>query len=158
MKIRKIQKEDNKSVKDIIKKVMPEFGAGGDGFAINDPEVERMFEAYNENRHVYFVAEKDGITLGGAGIAPLKGAGETVCELQKMYLLPESRGLGLGKKMIEACMSEAKEMGYQTCYLETLEHMEQARKLYEKNGFSKLEKPMGNTGHFGCNNWYAKKL
>jgi putative acetyltransferase len=37
-------------------------------------------------------------------------------------------------------------------------YMEAAQKLYKKNGFISLEKPMGATGHYSCNVWMLKKL
>ena len=58
----------------IIRAVMPEFGAVGDGFAINDPEVDWMHRAYSAPRCAYFVLERDGVVIGGGGVAPLAGA------------------------------------------------------------------------------------
>ncbi len=57
----------------VIRTVMPEFGAVGDGFAINDPEVDWLSRAYAEPRCAYFVIERDGKVLGGGGVAPLTG-------------------------------------------------------------------------------------
>ena len=42
--------------------------------------------------------------------------------------------------------------------VETLAQMDRARDLYERFGFLPLEAPMGDTGHFGCNRWYALSL
>lgn len=53
-------------------------------------------------------------------------------------------------------MSEVED--YRECYLETLAQMDRARDLYERFGFLPLEAPMGDTGHFGCNRWYALSL
>ena len=51
-----------------------------------------------------------------------------------------------------------RKQGYRECYLETLAQMDRARDLYERFGFLPLEAPMGDTGHFGCNRWYALSL
>ncbi|NCP51185.1 MAG: GNAT family N-acetyltransferase, partial [Flavobacteriales bacterium] len=48
--------------------------------------------------------------------------------------------------------------GFESCYLETLPYMEDARKLYAKVGFETLNEPMGDTGHYSCNLWMLKKL
>jgi putative acetyltransferase len=48
--------------------------------------------------------------------------------------------------------------GYKTCYLETIRAMTTARALYQKYGFKKLDAPMGNTGHFGCDAWFTLSL
>ena len=67
-----------------------------------------------------------------------------------MYFLSEIRGKGLGQKMIEKCVGQARIFGFEQCYLETMPYMEAAQKLYNKMGFKYLEGPMGNTGHFSC--------
>ena len=81
-----------------------------------------------------------------------------ICEFQKMYFLPEARGLGLGSKMITDCLQKAKEFGFEKCYLETMPYMDAATALYKKNGFTLLDKPVGNTGHYSCNVWMLKEL
>lgn len=155
--IRSIEKRDNEQVGQIIRTVMTEYGAVGTGYSIMDNEVDRMFEAYSE-RAKYFVVEKEGKILGGSGVSQLAGGDEDTCELKKMYSLSELRGLGFGEKLLELCLEAAKELGYKKCYLETLSHMHAAQKLYEKFGFVKLDKPMGNTGHFKCNCWYVREV
>jgi putative acetyltransferase len=86
------------------------------------------------------------------------GADEGICELQKMYFLPEARGRGIGSEMMQICLNYAKSVGFKQCYLETLPYMENARKLYARSGFKSLEKPMGDTGHYNCSMWMLKDL
>ncbi|MEZ5965130.1 MAG: helix-turn-helix domain-containing GNAT family N-acetyltransferase [Planctomycetota bacterium] len=157
LRVRRLRRADNPAVAAVIRTVMPEFGAVGPGFAILDPEVDDMFGAYR-GKAAYFVAEGDGVVLGGAGIGPLTGADADVCVLKKMYLLLEGRGLGLGHALLETVLQTARELGYRRCYLETLGHMSDARRLYERNGFEARDKPMGQTGHFGCNTYYVREL
>jgi len=158
LKIRKIEKEDNIEVKQLIKTVMPEFGACGSGFAINDPEVENMFDAYQSTQAAYFVVMDESRIVGTGGIAPLIGGDGKTCELRKMYFYKESRGKGKGKELLELCLNTAKELGFTLCYLETLKNMSDAQALYKKSGFKQLDKPMGNTGHGGCDMWFIKEL
>ena len=156
---RPIRPEDDASVAAIIRVVMPEFGADGPGFAIHDPEVTAMSAAYSVAGAIYFVVETpDGRVIGGGGIAKLEGGCDGVCELRKMYFLPEARGTGMGEKLLRHCLSGAKDLGYKTCYLETLTGMDAAMRLYEKVGFQKLCAPMGATGHGGCDRWFAREL
>jgi putative acetyltransferase len=157
-RLRPITPADDAAVASIIRTVMPEFGARGPGFAIDDPEVDWMSRAYAGPRAAYYVVERDGRVLGGGGIAPLTGGDESVCELRKMYFLPEVRGLGLGETLLRRCLDTARSLGYRTCYLETLGGMDAAVALYEKLGFERLAKPLGATGHFGCNRYYARSL
>lgn len=156
--IRPIRREDNPAVARIIREVMTEFGAVGCGYSIEDPEVDDMFSAYPESDSAFFVVERKGEILGCGGVGPLKGGDREVCELRKMYLLPEARGTGTGNELLLRCLESAKKLGYRSCYLETLERMAQARHLYRKHGFETIDKPMGDTGHTSCNHWMLKVL
>lgn len=157
--IRPIRKADNAEVAKVIRTVMTSFGAVGEGFSIEDPEVDQMYEAYQGNQSVmYVVVRKEEKVLGCGGFAPLTGGDPDTCELRKMYFLEEARGKGLGRKMLEMSLVGAKEMGFKKCYLETLQHMEAARRLYEKVGFLPLSCALGNTGHGGCDSYYLLEL
>jgi putative acetyltransferase len=156
--IRPIAAGDDAAVAAIIRTVMPEFGASGDGFAINDPEVDWMHQAYSAPRSAYFVVERDGVVQGGGGVAPLEGGDPDVCELRKMYFLPSLRGLGAGAALMATCLDAARGFGFARCYLETLRGMDAAMRLYEKSGFTRLPGPMGATGHGGCNAFYIRPL
>ncbi|BDU77835.1 N-acetyltransferase [Mesoterricola sediminis] len=141
----------------IIRAVMPEFGADGPGFALHDPEVDHMWEAYQRPGAAYFVVEEEGEVIGGGGVAPLDGV-EGTCELRKMYFLPRARGRGLGEVMMRTCLARARELGYRACYLETLTGMEGAQRLYLRTGFRPICAPLGATGHHGCDKWFIKEL
>ncbi len=166
--IRRIRQHDNAVVAQIIRTVMTEYGAVGEGYSIEDSEVDDMFGAYSGNRSAFFVIEKNGVIAGCGGIAPLgsekveRGTGDTgvseTCELRKMYFLPELRGTGMGTTLLDLCLEMAREKGFRLCYLETIEAMKEARRLYARHGFVVLEAPMGNTGHSACNKWMVKQL
>jgi putative acetyltransferase len=156
--IRPIRPYDDIVMAAIIRTVMPEFGATGSGFAINDPEVDWMSRAYAEPGCAYFVVERDGVVVGGGGVAHLVGGEDDVCELRKMYFLPQARGLGAGAAMMARCLEAARALGYKRCYLETLRGMDAAMRLYEKTGFQRLPGPLGATGHGGCNAFYLLDL
>ena len=156
--LRPILASDDSIMASIIREVMPSFGACGDGFAINDPEVDWMSRAYAQPRHAYFVIERDGRVLGGAGVAPLAGADASVCELRKMYFLPEARGMGAGTAIMARCLDAARGLGFRQCYLETLTGMDAAQRLYERSGFLRIDGPLGATGHGGCNTFYLRDL
>lgn len=156
--IRPIRNEDDATMARIIREVMPEFGASGDGFAIKDPEVDWMTRAYSEPRCAYYVVEREGAVMGGGGVAPLVGGEDDVCELRKMYFLPALRGLGAGAALMQVCLDAAREAGFRYCYLETLAGMDAAMRLYERSGFGRIRGPMGATGHGGCNTFYLRDL
>jgi len=158
IQFRPIEKNDEPDMAHVIRTVMTEFGAVGAGYSIEDEEVDHMHHAYADERSACFVATRRDHFLGGAGVGPLRDAPQDVCELRKMYILPEARGLGVGRGLLDRCLRAARELGYRECYLETLGHMTQARHLYEKNGFRPIDGPMGATGHHGCDRWYVRDL
>jgi GNAT superfamily N-acetyltransferase len=57
------------------------------------------------------------------------------CELKRLFLTPESRGLGVSKPLMEVAISHARKLGYKEMLLDTLRTMTPARKLYERYGF-----------------------
>ncbi|CSB72218.1 acetyltransferase [Vibrio cholerae] len=81
-----------------------------------------------------------------------------MCELKKLFLLPTSRGHGVGRALSEHCLNFAKQQGYTKCYLDTLSSMTQAIKLYQQLGFEHLTQPMAGTEHNGCDVWMLKSL
>ncbi|MDJ0842101.1 MAG: bifunctional helix-turn-helix transcriptional regulator/GNAT family N-acetyltransferase [Acidobacteriota bacterium] len=156
--IRPIRQEDNPTVTAVIRRVLTEYDVNQVGIAYEDPDVDTMYEAYSKEGALYLVIEREGRLVGGGGIGPLPGGEAGQCELQKMYFLPELRGLGVGSLIIRRCLAFAIEKGYRICYLETLTTMERAQRLYRSFGFRPLEKPMGNTGHCSCDRWFIKDL
>ena len=157
-KIREIEPDDNTKIAKAIRDVLIEFGVPKVGTAYADKILDTLFEYYNTEKAVYYVIEHKGEIFGGAGIKQLENYKGNVCELQKMYFLPQARGIGLGSLMMSTCLNKAKEFGFEACYLETLPYMEDARKLYRKVGFKDLDAPMGDTGHYSCNLWMLKQL
>ena len=156
-KIREISPADNTEVAVVIRKVLIEMGVPKVGTAYEDKSLDDMYSYYDHPAMKYFVVIENDKIIGSAGIGPLPGEPE-VCELQKMYFLPEARGRGIGAEMMQICLNYAKEAGYKKCYLETMPYMEHARKLYARTGFQPLNGPMGNTGHYNCSVWMIRSL
>ncbi|MFH6960318.1 GNAT family N-acetyltransferase [Flavobacterium aquidurense] len=156
--IRTIKKEDNQEVAQLIRSVFDELEIPKVGTAYEDPYLDLMFEEYNKPQSVYFVVENEGKIVGCAGVAPLENGVPEICELQKMYFLPETRGLGIGAQMMQKCLEQARIFGFEKCYIETMPFMQAAQKLYKKSGFEYLDAPLGNTGHSSCPVWMLKVL
>ena len=156
--IREIQEKDNHKIKQVLISVMTEFGVPDHGTALQDDELDNMSNAYNENNSIYYVVLADNIICGGAGISKLKGTNKNICELQKMYFLPNIRGKGIGSNLITKCLDFAKKSQYNLCYIETMYNMIDAQNLYKKNGFVYIDHPMGDTGHSSCPVWMTLKL
>lgn len=157
--IRPIKKSDNGAIANIIRQCLEEFNANKPGTVYFDDSTDHLFELFQQEAGcVYFVAECDKVIVGGAGIFTTPGLPDGVCELVKMYLSREVRGLGLGKKMIMQCFEVAKQNGFTKVYLETMPELKTAVKIYEKLGFMYLPAPMGKSGHTGCDIWMLKTL
>ncbi|MBY0573789.1 MAG: GNAT family N-acetyltransferase, partial [Undibacterium sp.] len=133
--IREIQAGDNAKIAHVIRSVLKEFNVPKVGSAYADPCLDALYEHYQREVGHYFVVELDGEIVAGAGFAALAGADAGVCELQKMYMLSNARGLGLGKRLIQLCIAQAKKSAYTQCYLETMPEMLAAQSLYQKMGF-----------------------
>ena len=158
IEIREILMKDNNRVKQVLVNVMKEFGVPDQGTALQDNELNFMYESYQLSSSKYYVVLQDGDIKGGGGISKLKGSNEKICELQKMYFLKDIRRKGIGSKLIKMCLDFAKKSGYEFCYIETMHNMIAAQKLYKKNGFFQLDSPLGNTGHNSCPVWMKLKL
>ena len=156
--IRTIQPTDNSILASIVRRTLAEFNANHPGTVYYDDTTDHLYELFQKPGSVYFVAEVNNKIAGGGGIFPSDGLPPDVCELVKMYLLPEARGLGLGKKLISKCIEFAKAHDYKKVYIETMPELKKAVSVYEKFGFKYLDGPMGNTGHFGCDIWMLLEL
>jgi len=156
--LRNIRPTDNPVLSKIVKGTLAEFGANHPGTVYYDPTTDALYELFQKEGSAYFVAEMNGEIAGGGGIYPTDGLPADTCELVKMYLLPQARGTGLGRTLIEKCIATAREKGYKKIYLETMPELKQALSIYAKFGFEYLKGPMGNSGHTGCSLWMLKKL
>lgn len=153
--IRKIEARDNEKIESVIRSCLIEFGANHEGTAWADPDLCRFSEIYNTEGNCYWVAEsEDGEIIGGVGIGDL---GDGICELQKMYCLPNARGTGLAHKLISIALEYAKKY-YKRCYLETLDNMHAAQRFYEKHGFVRTYESIVKTEHFACDVRYIRSL
>lgn len=156
--IRPIQPSDNAALAVIIRSALEEFGANHPGTVYYDATTDALYELFRQPGSGYFVALIDDKIVGGGGIFPTEGLPEGTCELVKMYLSPEARGTGLGKRLIGTSLDFAKATGYKKVYLETMPELKQALKVYARFGFDYLSAPMGNSGHTGCSLWMMKEL
>ena len=156
--IRPIQQVDNAALAVIIRSALKEFGAAKPGTVYYDPTTDALFELFQKRGSVYYVALMDGTIVGGGGIYPSDGLPEGTCELVKMYLAPEARGMGLGRELIQRSLQAAQRLGYTQVYLESMPELKQALNTYAKFGFEYLDGPLGNTGHFGCELWMLRTL
>ncbi len=156
--IRQIELQDNFDIAIVIRGALEEFGANKPGTVYFDSTTDHLYELFRTEGSVYFVALLDGRVIGGAGIYPTDNLPAGTCELVKLYLHKDARGTGLGKKLLLTAMDWAKQYGYNQVYLESMPELSKAVTIYENVGFKRLNEPLGNSGHSGCDIWMAKAL
>ena len=106
--------------------------------------IAELMENYNSQKdHIWFV-ENQGKMVGA--IAIMGRSGE-IAQLRYFLLLPQYRGLGLGKKLVQTALDFCKTTGYRTVYLLTATELEAAAHLYHKFGFRKTREVT--THHWG---------
>ena len=156
--IRKIQKSDDTLLAKIIRSCFHDFKVPTPGTVYEDSATDHLSKLFTEKNSALFVSELDGELCGCCGIFPTEGLPEKCAELVKFYIGKDFRGKGLGKQLMEESIDFAKKSGYESIYIESLPEFSTAVSIYEKQGFTYLEKPLGNSGHSGCNLWMLKSL
>lgn len=158
VQIQLISEHHNPALARIIRTSLEEFNVPKKGTVYSDPTTDDLYSLFKQQNSAYFIAEEDGLLLGGCGIYPTEGLPEGCAELVKLYLSASSRGKGVGKMLLEKCFQKASELGYHQLYLESFPQLEKAVDIYIKNGFRHLDKALGNSGHTACTIWMLKDL
>ena len=158
MQIRKIKKEDNVPLSKMIRQVFVEYDAPREGTVFSDPTTDYLYELFQTENSLLWVADIDNKAVGCCGIYPTTGLPEDHVELVKFYLSTQWRGKGIGKLLMEKSIASASALGYSALYLESLPDFSTAVRMYEKQGFMTLQQPLGDSGHTSCNIWMLKQL
>ena len=95
-------------------------------------ELDTLSRMYGPPRGVLLLADIEGVPAGCAAVRRLD---EVTCELKRVYVRPEFRGTGMGRRLTETAMRAAREMGYTSIRLDTLPEMATAQRIYEHLGF-----------------------
>lgn len=158
VQIRSLEQRDNPVIAELIRTVFREFKIDKPGTVYTDPTTDDLFSLFRTPRSAYWIAEEHGIILGGCGIFPTPGLPRGCAELVKFYVAADQRGKGTGNALMQKSIESAKEFGYRQLYLESFPELSKAVSMYERNGFTALSHPLGNSGHFACTLWMAKDL
>jgi putative acetyltransferase len=135
IRIRAATNEDIEEIKVLVFGVLLEYGWKGDS-AATDADLNDIEESYIKPGGIFEVLEDtQGRMLGTVGLYPLSAE---VCELRKMYFIPEIRGKGLGRHLFERTIENARKLGFKRIELETARVLKEAQRLYVKNGFKPL--------------------
>lgn len=159
IKYRRIRDDDNLVIAQIIRNNLERFHLDIPGTAYFDAQLDSLSTYYNEipDQRCYFVVlnEKDGV-VGGAGVAEFDGI-DCCAELQKLYFVDSIKGKGYSKELFAILVDWCKEAGYKKLYLETHSNLFAAIHLYQKLGFSEIEKPKS-VVHSTMDHFYVKNL
>lgn len=74
-----------------------------------------------------------------AGMVALRRKSDARCEMKRLFVRSEARGLGLGRQLAERIIAEARARGYTEIILDTLPMMKDAQRMYERLGFVDIE-------------------
>jgi ribosomal protein S18 acetylase RimI-like enzyme len=99
-------------------------------------DIEGEFARFPHDFIHLLLAKKDDTPIGAVA---LKDLGDGVCEMKRLYVLPEGQGTGAGRALCERLLADAKARGFHTMYLDSLRRLEAAVALYHKLGFTEIE-------------------
>ena len=156
--VRRLMLADEPAMVAIIGTARLEYGVQSRMQSLLEPSDLDLYTTYQEPRSDYFVATHAGVPAGGGGIAPLAGASEEICELQRMYVSPHHRGKGVGQLLLDECMRRAANLRFRKCYAETISEMKGAIRFYEANGFRRLGAPLGSCRDDFVDCWLLRDL
>ena len=131
--IRDWQKSDRDAAAGVIKQVLLEYGLPWQP-ELADRDVIEVETAYLEVGGEFWVVEQNGTVVGTSAYQPI-ARGQNAVEIRKMYLLPEVRGRGLGVYLLEQLERAIAIKDYQEIWIETALVLEEAVRLYERNGY-----------------------
>lgn len=157
-KIREITPADNSAMAAIVRKNLENHGLDIPGTAYFDSTLDSLSDFYinKNNRGYYILVDHNNTVVGGIGFAEIQFFSDCA-ELQKIYLDDSVKGLGLGYMLIDFAEQKIIESGYKAVYLETHSNLRAAMHLYEKCGYSKIDRPE-QAVHGAMTDFYYKKL
>lgn len=133
--VRPYRDDDAESCRALLETVLPAYGLKVD-FDGTDRDLMDVRATYVKPGGAFWVIEDHDGSIAGMGGLERKGEHGEIGEVRKMYFLPELRGQGLGRAMLDRMTAFARENGIRTLTLETASVLKEAIRLYERYGFT----------------------
>lgn len=148
--IRAWQPSDRKTTFNLISSVLAEYGLQQEPEGA-DRDVLEVENFYKDGE--FWVIERDRKLVGTGAYYPIS-RGENAVEIRKMYLLPEARGVGLGKFLLIELENAIAKKGFTQIWIETASVLKEAVQLYERTGYQ----PSTGVETLRCDRVYVKYL
>jgi ribosomal protein S18 acetylase RimI-like enzyme len=136
LKIIRVERKENI---EIVKKLFLEY-ASSLGFNLCfqnfDRELEDLPGDYSPPKGCLLLAIYDEKVVGCVALRPIT---DTICEMKRLYVKPEFRGKGIGRKLATEIIEEARKIGYKYMRLDTIPSMKEAISLYYSLGFKEID-------------------
>lgn len=97
-----------------------------------EKELQTLHQVYSPPKGCIILAKQNGITVGCIALKPID---EGVCEMKRLYVRPEARSEGLGRRLVEELISFARKSSYTSMKLDTVSKLKEAISLYRSFGF-----------------------
>jgi putative acetyltransferase len=123
---------DLPAVWDLISRVLASYGITSNR-QTTDQDLVDIEATYWDRKGAFYVLLRGDSVIGTVA---LQHETDAACELCRMYLAPQHRGQGLGRKLLEHALSEARTRGFREVHLKTASVLLEAIALYERAGFS----------------------
>ncbi len=150
--IRSWEEYHRRSASEVIRSVLDEYGLGWEPEGA-DRDVLQIEECYLATGGEFWVVEHQNQVVGTGAYYPIE-RGQNAVEIRKMYLLPQVRGFGLGKYLLQQLEETIAARGFKEIWIETASILMEAVKLYESNGYE----PATGVETARCDRVYVKKL
>ena len=127
--------EEHAIARKLIKEYVDSLGFSLE-FQDIDNELDQLNTVYGHPSGLILLAK---VSDEFVGVTCLRNLGNFIAEIKRMYVKPDHRGKGLGRKMLNKAKYEAKRLGYRFLRLDTVSDMERAIHLYTSEGFYEIE-------------------
>jgi ribosomal protein S18 acetylase RimI-like enzyme len=123
------------------------------GQSLDFQGTETEFNNFPQTYDVLLLAKVGNKPVAACGIKPFK---ENICELKRLYCRPAGRGHNFGERLTKASLEHARTLNYAHMYLDTDPGLVHANRIYEKLGFTDIERYYPNP--IGCSRYMALDL